>query len=171
MVRTKQTGRKASGPLDQVNVPHRWGDDVEISNALRKLSVPRYNTRSKGRHEYWWQNLYAALCNNAVGITNEGTTWYAEGLTWYAAGCIVAELKYGNCLGWSEIFFFSDYCVENECEGSELQDLIEGRKLGTVREGVVTNEIRNDLLNVGIEILSRRCEASPPYQPSSPSWS
>ena len=100
--------------------------------------------RTKVReHEYYAQNLYAALCNNdfqkleVVPILKE-QTWSCS---WRAAGGVVARITgHGDYLDW--------YCSGIEDFSSEDAD----PKFGSGRyvpEGVITEEIREDLKKLG----------------------
>ena len=86
------------------------------------------------------QNLYAALCN----IMWEKTSlWTSEpqpwGCSWISSGAIVANIRMqGDYLDW--------YCTTG----------IDSRETspGFVREGVVTDEIRKDLSEIGWQPLN-----------------
>ena len=91
------------------------------------------------------QNLYAALCNNeftkndVIPILRE-ETW---GCSWRYAGGLVARLREeGDYLTWycSGMGGLTDY---NHEEGEQYM-----KEKGYVMEGVVTEEIRNDLLHI-----------------------
>lgn len=80
------------------------------------------------------QNLYAALCNNEfVNVRNTFDIIIQRGnwsCSWRAAGGIVSELRQcGDYLDWY-------------CSGSQVDD-------GYVSEGIITPEIRGDLLRLG----------------------
>ena len=96
--------------------------------------------------EVYAQNLYAAICNNnfihnLVWPILSGKSW---GCSWRYAGGIIADMREeGDYIDW--------YCSGikgkpsiNE-EGKENNDGINGY----VGEGVVTDEIRDDLLKLG----------------------
>lgn len=79
--------------------------------------------------EDYSQNLYAALCNNY--FVRDGARWSCS---WRQAGSVVAELRgKGDYMDWycSGISPFGDF----------------------VPEGVVTEEIRNDLTLIGWSVL------------------
>lgn len=88
------------------------------------------------------QNLYAALCNNEFQkidlmpiLKNE--TW---GCSWRSAGGIVAEiLGMGDYMDW--------YC------SGIMSDPVDYEKTGYVAEGVVTDEILEDLNRLGWRVI------------------
>lgn len=86
------------------------------------------------------QNLYAALCNNDF-MRNEMWPILKEeiwGCSWRYAGGIIADiLQSGDYLDW--------YCSGIMSEGEYIQ--------GYVPESTVTDEIREDLLNIGWLII------------------
>lgn len=91
------------------------------------------------------QNLYAALCNNeftkndVIPILRE-ETW---GCSWRYSGGLVARLREeGDYLTWycSGMGGLVDYNLDR---GEEYM-----KEKGYVTEGVVTEEIRNDLLHI-----------------------
>ena len=80
------------------------------------------------------QNLYAAMCNtdftkNDIWPILQENTWSCS---WRYAGGIIADMReQGDYMDWY-------------CSGIGLADIS-----GDVREGIVTDEIREDLLRVG----------------------
>ena len=86
------------------------------------------------------QNLYAAMCNNnfqklETWALLKDETWSAS---WRRAGGIVADLRdKGDYLNW--------YCSGIMGEGHYIS--------GYVQEGVVTEEIKRDLLKLGWQVL------------------
>lgn len=89
---------------------------------------------------YYAQNLYAALCNNEF-VRNEvwpilkGEVWSCS---WRYAGRIVSELRgQGDYLDW--------YCSGHQNYTGDLT---------VMDEGVVTDEIRNDLFKLGWIIVN-----------------
>lgn len=128
-------------------------DDFDFSAFLDTLRLPTDELPSEHNMEYtmlhteWFiekvkksdsyaQNLYAALCNNDFaelddtwGILNE--KWWS--CSWRTAGGIVANLRNeGDYLDWY-------------CSGIRFPD----DSSGTVEEGVVSDEIREDLKKMG----------------------
>jgi hypothetical protein len=96
---------------------------------MRDLEQDLHNTKSIlakcSISDVYAQNLYAALCNNKFFYGNEEWT-----CSWRMAGGIVSDMrKDGGYLDW--------YC-------SGLVD-----KDGFVSEGIVTDEIRMDLIRIG----------------------
>lgn len=89
------------------------------------------------------QNLYAAMCNTDF-IKNEVWPLIKEekwSCSWRHAGGIIADmLERGDYVDW--------YC--SGIIGTEDQDT----KIGYIPEGVVTEEIREDLLKLGWTVIS-----------------
>lgn len=95
------------------------------------------------------QNLYAAMCNmrfmklDVVPILKEDY-WSAS---WRSAGGIVSRIQgKGDYMDWycSGMGGFAALADETDDDAKELFD-----RLGYVPEGVVTNEIREDLKKIG----------------------
>jgi hypothetical protein len=101
--------------------------------------------RQKCMDDAYAQNLYAALCNNEF-IKNEVVPILKEetwGCTWRYAGSIVARLQgTGDYITWycSGMGGLTDY---NHEEGEQYM-----KEKGYVMEGYITEEIRNDLLQI-----------------------
>ena len=86
------------------------------------------------------QNLYAAMCNNDFQKLEPWALLKDEGwgVSWRAAGGVVADLRNeGDYLTW--------YCSGIMGEGSYIE--------GYVPEGVVTEEIAEDLRKLGWQVL------------------
>lgn len=90
----------------------------------------------KCKNEVYAQNLYSAMCNNR--FFKNGQQWTTS---WRSSGGIVADLR--NC--------GEDY-LDWYCSG------ISGQNDLFVGEGVVTDEIREDLLKLGWTVK--------PYEPT-----
>jgi hypothetical protein len=90
------------------------------------------------------QNLYAAICNNEFQkldvipiLKNE--TW---GASWRYAGGIIADMQQkGDYMDWYCSGIRNDYSQESESQISN--------PLNHVPEGLITDEIRNDLQQLG----------------------
>lgn len=107
------------------------------------------------------QNLYAALCNNDFQRLDTwpiltGETW---GCSWRYAGGIIADMQEkGDYIDW--------YCsgIRNEVTDQAYMDMTQEEKAhyetvrGYVGEGVVTEEIVNDLNRLGWAVLDKQEE-------------
>jgi len=95
--------------------------------------------------EAYAQNLYAAMCNNDFQkiepwVILTGDTW---GRSWRGAGGVVADLREeGDYLTW--------YCSGIMGEGAYIE--------GYVQEGVVTEEIAEDLRKLGWQVLDEQTD-------------
>ena len=106
--------------------------------------------RTKVReHDYYAQNLYAAICNNefqkldVVPILKE-QKWSAS---WRAAGGVVARIQgHGDYLNW--------YCSGMGGILDYEDNHAETRDNGYVEEGLVTDEIREDLQKLGWTVIT-----------------
>ena len=125
---------------------HKFDDPRTHKNNLEYDLVTTDWILEKARtSETYAQNLYAALCNNDFQkrelwpILKE-ETW---GCSWRAAGGIVADmLQKGDYIDW--------YC--SGIRGSPLggaEDETTWDQKGYVGEGMVTEEIQNDLFKLG----------------------
>jgi hypothetical protein len=86
------------------------------------------------------QNLYAAMCNNDFVKVGEKEVW---GCSWRSAGGIIADMRMqGDYIDW--------YCSGM---GDGLGNGDEKGDKGYVPESYVTEEIEEDLLNLGWTIL------------------
>lgn len=102
------------------------------------------------------QHLYAAICNNDFQKRDtwpilKGETWSAS---WRYAGGIIADMQQkGDYIDW--------YCsgIVNECTAEELAEMTDEQKenykklQAHVQEGFVTDEIREDLLKLGWNVV------------------
>lgn len=140
------------------NIPIEKAED-EAKEEFKKNNL-EYDLRStkwicdkaKEREDYA-QNLYAAMCNNEF-IRNDvwpllkKETWSC---TWRYAGGIIADMiEAGDYIDWycSGIKFHPEDVKDNETLSEEQKKL---NKLYEkyVGEGMVTDEIREDLLKLG----------------------
>ena len=109
--------------------------------------------RNKVREsETYAQNLYAAMCNNQF-VKNDVWPILEDkrgGCSWRYAGGIVADMREeGDYIDW--------YCsgIRKNITDEEFNELTEDRKLryltiqAYVSEGLVTDEIREDLFKLG----------------------
>jgi hypothetical protein len=127
----------------------KWG----IDNLEYDLRMSAYIV-DKCKDKLYSQHLYAALCNNDF-IKNEPWPILQEiiwSCTWRSAGGIVAAIRSeGDYMDWYCSGIVD--CAENE--GFVFDDLREDQKqaykekLASVAEGIVTDEIKKDLLKIG----------------------
>ena len=117
--------------LAQENDPEWQKNNLEYDLRSSDYIVEKCKNRA------YAQNIYAALCNNdfikndVIQILTEDT-W---GCTWRYAGGIVADLVgEGDYMDW--------YCSGIRHDDGELASLYVG-------EGVVTDEVRDDLFKLG----------------------
>ena len=93
--------------------------------------------------ETYAQNLYAAMCNNDFQKMEPWALLKDEswGCSWRRAGGVVADIRNeGDYLNW--------YCSGIMNEGSYIE--------GYVQEGVVTEEIAEDLRKLGWQVLDEQ---------------
>lgn len=158
----------AKSMIDLYNQMFETKQEQESSEEWKKNNL-EYDLRStewileKVRESrVYSQNLYAALCNNdfqkleVLPILKE-ETW---GCSWRYAGGIVADMREkGDYIDWycSGIKFDEPSTEEFwNCSIEEQQMLIENRSF--VGEGIVTDEIREDLKKLGWIILPSKDE-------------
>ncbi len=106
----------------------------------------------KCKDNIYAQHLYAALCNNDF-IKNDvwpllqEITW---GCTWRQAGGILAHIREeGDYINWYCSGIKEDYDTQNVDFMTEDQRIIHKEMLASVSEGIVTDEIKNDLFKLG----------------------
>lgn len=136
-------------------------EDME-SDPEWKIDNLEYDLRStpwmaeKCKDDLYAQHLYAALCNNDF-IKNDVWPILQDkrwGCSWRHAGGIVADIReQGDYIDW--------YCssMRNQMDPEEFDLLNEEQKnkykktMAHVGEGVVTDEIRKDLFDLGWNII------------------
>lgn len=111
--------------------------DWKTNNLEYDLRTNNYIWK-KCKNDVYAQNLYAALCNNEF-VKNDvwpllkGDTW---GCSWRYAGGIIADIREeGDYIDWY-------------CSGTTREEL-NGVGGDYVREGEVTDQIRQDLKSIG----------------------
>jgi hypothetical protein len=113
---------------DEDSVPTK---EPSLENDLR--SSKTISDKCKNSKEYS-QNLYAALCNN--DFIKDETTWHCS---WRHSGGIVANLnEKGDYIDWY-------------CSGI-------GSESPSVCEGTITNQIKNDIENLGWKIVENKLD-------------
>lgn len=145
-----------------------WYEQLKLDEA-HKIHNPdwqknnmEYDLRStawileKVKEDQYAQNLYAAMCNrdfvkNDVWPLLKGEKWSCS---WRYAGGIVADMREeGDYIDW--------YCsgITNTLTDDEFRELTEDQKVkyleskAFVPEGIVTDEIREDLFKLGWIVL------------------
>jgi hypothetical protein len=127
----------------------KWDDPESRKNNMEWDLVTTDWILAKARaSESYAQNLYAAICNNDFQKLDvlpilKNQTW---GASWRYAGGIIADMRQeGDYIDW--------YCsgsggLNRDFEGEETNEQWQ-KRTGFVPEGLVTDEIRNDLQQLG----------------------
>jgi len=145
-------------------------DDIDRVNQEKALEVKKYDMERDLRTNQWIidkvrtsesyaQNLYAAMCNNDF-VKNEiwpilqGQVWTCS---WRYSGGIVARMRgEGDYIDWycSGIRDTNDP-TEEEWNSWSSQEQLNWTNIYSkyVNEGVVTDEIKEDLLKLGWQVL------------------
>jgi hypothetical protein len=134
--------------LDKENDPEWQKNNMEYDMRTSKVMVEKARNS-----EAYAQNLYAAMCNNEF-IKNETwpllteETWSAS---WRSAGGIVSNMVgKGDYIDWYCSGIRADWSDEQYYNASkEEQDLYTWMKTNYVNEGFITDEIKQDLFNIG----------------------
>ncbi len=133
---------------DRENDPEWQKNNMEYDMRTSKVMVEKAQSR-----EEYAQNLYAAMCNNDF-VKNEvwplltEQTWSAS---WRSAGGIVANMVgEGDYIDWYCSGIKSDWSDEDFRNASkEEQERYIWMKNNYVSEGTITDEIKQDLFNIG----------------------
>ncbi len=133
---------------DRENDPEWQKNNMEYDMRTSKVMVEKAQSR-----EEYAQNLYAAMCNNDF-IKNEvwplltEQTWSAS---WRSAGGIVANMVgEGDYIDWYCSGIKADWSDEDFRNASkEEQERYIWMKNNYVSEGTITDEIKQDLFNIG----------------------
>jgi len=131
-----------------VNDPNWQKDNMEYD-----LRTTQWIIDKVCKDEYYAQNLYAAMCNNEF-IKNDiwpllkEETW---GRSWRSAGGIVADMRgEGDYLDWycSGIVYEA---TQEEIDKYTDEEMARYKYMSEnfVREGNITQEIKDDLLKLG----------------------
>ena len=155
----RKTMAEAEDMLDFYKTIEQQQREIEQTPEWKKDNL-EYDLRSsdwiaeKCKEDYYAQNLYAALCNNDF-TKNDVWPLLQEKIwscSWRHAGGVIADIRQeGDYINW--------YCSGIHGDAlsvSELSDLtIEAQQRYIycrdkyVSEGIITDEIRNDLLKLG----------------------
>lgn len=118
--------------FDQLKREQEQNPDWQKNNLEYDLRSTDWILKKVRENDTYAQNLYAALCNNDF-IKNDVWPILTEddwGCSWRYAGGIIADMREeGDYMDWY-------------CSGIGLSD-------GCVSEGIVTDEIQDDLLKLG----------------------
>ena len=139
---------------------HDFTDDLLENNMERDLCTSPMMLAKVRDSRVYAQHLYAAMCNNDfqkndVWPTLKGETWSCS---WRHAGGIVADMReQGDYLDWYCSGIYDDQIMEPslfddlaEDQQTHYKDSLYYKESRTfVPEGVVTDEIRFDLLILG----------------------
>lgn len=124
--------------FDQLKVEREQDPDWQKNNLEHDLRSTDWILKKTRESDRYAQNLYAAMCNNDF-IKNDvwpllqEETW---GCSWRYAGGIIADMREdGDYIDW--------YCSGM---GGPTGDM---RATGYLPEGLVSDEIRDDLLKLG----------------------
>lgn len=130
--------------------------DWQKNNLEYDLRTSPYICEKAKKHEYYAQNLYAALCNNDFikndiwELLTEKNQWHCS---WRYAGGIVADiLEQGDYIDWYCSGIRDTSSVSNEQYNQmtkEQQERYLYIQNKFVREGEVTDEIKSDLFKLG----------------------
>ena len=117
----------------------RFGDTMNQKNDLEyDLRTTDWILQKARESEIYAQNLYAAMCNNEFVKLDDTWNILKEnywGVTWRTAGGIIADMREeGDYMDWY-------------CSG------ISQPNTGNVSEGVVTQEIKDDLKQLGWAVI------------------
>lgn len=113
----------------------------------------------KCKEDYYAQNLYAALCNNDFTRNDvwpllQGKSWSCS---WRHAGGVVADIRQeGDYINWYCSGINGNDLSEDEFNNltTEVQERYIYCRDKYVSEGIVTDEIRNDLLKLGWVVVT-----------------
>ena len=130
--------------MDRVNRMHKFDDLESRVNSLEyDLRTTDWILEKVRNSEFYAQNLYAAMCNtdfikNDIWQVLKEEKWSCS---WRYAGGIIADMRQeGDYMDWY-------------CSGSGWMD-DEGNMKPRVGEGIVTDEIRDDLLKLGWIVIA-----------------
>lgn len=167
----KRPGQKAKVPLNANNKIAQLFDDLNIvlnereNDSKWQKSNLEYDIRStewisnkiRSSNSYA-QNVYAALCNNEFQKKDNWCILSDQNwsCSWRYAGGIIADVQEkGDYIDW----YCSGVQFDNTEEDSDLSGLTDEQKQyridskNYVGEGVVTDEVRNDLNQLGWVVL------------------
>ena len=130
-------------------------DEWKLNNMEYDMRTSEVMVNKAKRCRVYSQNLYAAICNNDF-IKNDvwpllqGKTW---GASWRSAGGIVANMREeGDYIDWYCSGIRNDY---EELDDDQYQSLSKEQQESYIQskrfvaEGVIVDEIRKDLFDIG----------------------
>jgi len=168
--RCKEEGKEPSEDYLNIYKSAKQRDEENIANPEWQKDNMEYDLRStqwiidKAKDDAYAQNLYAAMCNNdftkndVIPILTE-KRWSCS---WRHAGGIIADMQgKGDYIDWY-CSGIRDAKILDDDEFRALtkeqqEHYIQGKKF--VSEGVVTDEIRADLLKLGWIVIDDESEA------------
>jgi hypothetical protein len=168
--RCKEEGKEPSEDYLNIYKSAKQRDEENIANPDWQKDNMEYDLRStqwiidKAKDDAYAQNLYAAMCNNdftkndVIPILTE-KRWSCS---WRHAGGIIADMQgKGDYIDWY-CSGIRDAKILDDDEFRALtkeqqEHYIQGKKF--VSEGVVTDEIRADLLKLGWIVIDDESEA------------
>lgn len=115
--------------------------DIVYKRLLQLTEGSVYHTRKLGKSEYYWENLYSALCNNWILIDDNDLPVL---LSFRYTAELVSQLVNAD--------YYDFYLCGMGADKKDKKDIVEGRKKGLVELGIVTNQIREDLLCIGVQL-------------------
>lgn len=131
--------------------------DQTIDKRSLNLEIDLYQSNfivSKAKeNDAYAQNLYAALCNNTFQAQDvfEILGNRTVGFSWRYAGCIVANLRgTGDYTDW----YCSGIQIYAESDGYHPNEIT----MQFVPEGMITDEIRTDLSQIGWYAVDNKIE-------------
>ena len=147
---------KVYNSYEQNKMTEEKSDNFKKNNLEYDLRTTDWIVEKAKAKESYAQNIYAALCNNSFQKQElwpilKTETWSCS---WRYAGGIVADmLEDGDYLDW--------YCSGIREVYQDPEDTNEKQPpihRGYVSEGIITEEIREDLLKIGWQVFDKEDE-------------